>query len=639
MVAPSSTRPVDGGGSPSDRGAPREAASGASSPSWAEPLWGHLAGLSRQSWFGLAVVLVVGLVVFLPAVRSQLLLDDYLHASMIDGTYPVHRGPLDLYDFVEPSERATLVERGMLPWWSHPELKIRFLRPLSSVLRWAEQSALGRGSLAPHVHSLLWWVAAVLSARGLYRRLLPERAALLATAVFALAPCHALPIAWLANREALVSLTFGALALSAYHRWLQQGRARDALAATALFALALAGGEYALCLGGYVLTLAVFAPFAAPASQATPGVEPGPGGGGRGPGAVARLAGLGTYGLPAAGYLGLRAALGYGTHGSSFYNDPLHEPVAFLFTAPRRLAALVTQEWFTVDSDDAAWVLTTLSLAAAVLALAIVPVRTTFAALAPEVRARARALLVGSHLALLPVLAVDPSPRVLGAALLGLAPIFALVMDHAWFPATTTATGDRRGAAELTGLVALGIGFFQLIHGPVTAFMIGEHYRRTSVDFVADVADLAGRIPDPAHDELLVLRGGPSSFFVPFALAGHGKMPSRWRVLSTTGHALGLRRDARAIELVVPKDQSMLTWFSWDLFRDTGTTFTEGQVVQTPGLTATILEVGRGGPRRVRFDLDADLDDPAHVWITESVKGDFPAATLPRLGFGQPYEP
>jgi hypothetical protein len=571
--------------------------------------------LRRHRWLVLAALLLAGVIVYSPSVRSEFLLDDYLHASMIDGSFPVHRGPFNLYDFVDDGERPLLVERGMLPWWSHPELRIRFLRPLSSVLRWSEQRVFGRGALVPHLHSLLWWAAAVFAARRLFRRLLPPRAAMLATAVFALSPCHALPIAWLANREALVSLTFGALAIDSYFRFREEGGLLHAASAMALFAVALAGGEYALCLGGYVLAFELLA---------------------RGQGLGRRVLGLLAYAVPAAGYLAARAALGYGTHGSSFYNDPLHEPVAFLLTAPRRLCALVMQEWLTVDADDALSPWTVAALAIAVIALAIVPLRHVFASLEPRFRARARVLLVGSHFALLPVLAVDPSPRVLGAAMLGLSPVFALVMAHAWFPVTLP---ERRGAAEMTGLLALGIGFAQFIHAPATAFMIGEHYRRTSVSFVASVADLRERLPDPPHDELVVLRGGPSSFFMPFALAGSGSMPGRWRVLATTGHALGLRRDARAMELVVPRGQSMLSWFSWDLFRNTATTFQVGQVVDTPGLKATVLEVGPEGPRRVRFELDRDLDDPTNVWITESSKGEFPEAKPPRPGFGQPYDP
>ena len=148
----------------------------------------------------------------------------------------------------------------------------------------------------------------------------------------ALSPCHALPIAWLANREALVSLTFGALALTSYLRFREDGGLRHAAAATLSLRRGAGGGRVRAVPRRYVLAFELLA---------------------RGESLARRALGLLTYGVPAAGYLAARAMLGYGTHGSSFYDDPLHEPLAFLQTAPRRFCALVTQEWMTVDGDDA----------------------------------------------------------------------------------------------------------------------------------------------------------------------------------------------------------------------------------------------------------------------------------------------
>ena len=111
----------------------------------------------------------------------------------------------------------------------------------------------GARALPLHIHSFLWWIASVLAVRALYRRLLAPRVALIATIIFALAPCHVFPIAWLANREALVSIAFGIPALFAYVRWREGRRSRDAALTAVLFALSMAGGEYAICFGGYVL--------------------------------------------------------------------------------------------------------------------------------------------------------------------------------------------------------------------------------------------------------------------------------------------------------------------------------------------------------------------------------------------------
>lgn len=573
-------------------------------------------------------IVLLGLVVYLPSLRSQFLLDDYLQASMIDGTYPTERGPFNLYDFVDESEHRVLHDRGMLPWWSHPQLRIRFLRPLPSALRWAEQSAFGRSPVPPHVHSFLWWIAAVVAAHRLFWRVLSPRPALIATAMFALAPCHALPLAWLANREALVSLVFGALALASYLGWREEGGLGRAAATMGLFALAMAGGEYALCVGGYVLAFEL---------SSRSGASAGPGSSGPPSRALGRRAlGLMLYAVPAAAYLGIRAALHYGTRGSSFYDDPLSDPLSFFRMVPRRLAALVAQEWLTLDADDSTSTLTLWALVIGGAALVIVPLRRTLAALDVPTRSRVGALFLGSQLALVPVLAVDASPRVLGAALLGLAPVLALVVDGAWFPAQRP---PRKGAAELTGLVALGIGFFQLVHGPATAFAIGARYRKSAASFASGIEDLHRRVPDPTHTEILVLRGGPSSFFMPFALAGYGPLPARWRVLSMTGHVLGLRRGPRTLDLLPVNGRSMFTWFSWDLFRDTSRDILPGQVFEEPGLRATVGDVGPAGPRRVAFELEQKLESSQYLWVTESDQGTFPTATLPAQGYGQPYDP
>jgi hypothetical protein len=183
------------------------------------------------------------------------------------------------------------------------------------------------------------------------------------------------------------------------------------------------------------------------------------------------------------------------------------------------------------------------------------------------------------------------------------------------------------------------IAFFQLVHGPATAFTIGQRYRKTSAAFVSGIADLHRRLPDPAHTEILILRGGPSSFFMPFALAGYGQLPAHWRVLSMTGHVLGLRRSPRTLDLIAVKGRSMLSWFSWDLFRDTSRDIHHGQVFEEPGLRATVVDVGSAGPRRVAFELEQNIESPRYLWVTESDQEMFPTATLPSQGFGQTYDP
>jgi len=566
----------------------------------------------------LGCLLFVGVMVYLPALRTPFLLDDYLHASMIEGTFPVRRGPFDLYNFVNDADRPILIERGMLPWWSHPHLLIHFFRPLSSALIWGEHRLFGNNPIPLHVHSLLWWFAALLAARTLFRIVSSERVAWIATLVFAFAPCHVLPLAWLANREALVSLTFGALGLTAYVRWREQGRARVGTLSAGLFSLALLGGEYGLCFAGYVIAFEVV----------------------RGREAVTRRAlGLMAFVIPTAAYLGVRSALGCGAAGSGFYTDPLQEPASFLRLAPRRIVSLLADAWFSLDGETLtsatpSWLLATgAGLAVAILFL---PMRDLLASIDESQRRAATWLLLGSVLALVPLLAVVPSPRLVGVSLLGIAPWVALLLDRAWFPSVPI---PRRGRAELTGLVALLLGFSHLVHAPVTSWLVGRTFQRSATSFARHAADLRGRLTDLAHSDVVIMRSMGGAFFLPFALDRHGQLPARWRILAHAGHALALRRDARTLDIIVPPGQSVFPpGQEGNLFRNEELKIATGDTFDVPGLHVTVLEATKAGPRSVRCQFDRDLDATSLKWMTETFSG-FPAAPPPKVGFGATFDP
>ena len=212
----------------------------------------RLPHFATRTW--LSIVVGLGALIHLGALRTGFLLDDFIHESMLRGTFPAARHPLDLYNFVDDSDRAEMMERGILPWWTHPELTIRFFRPLSSALIWLDHRLLGQSALLMHLHSLAWWVAMVLAAFALYRAFLGERVARLAVLVFALAPAHSMPIAWLANRDALISLALGIPALLVYTRARESRSTRDVLLSFAIFSLAFLGGEYTLSFVAYVLS-------------------------------------------------------------------------------------------------------------------------------------------------------------------------------------------------------------------------------------------------------------------------------------------------------------------------------------------------------------------------------------------------
>jgi hypothetical protein len=573
---------------------------------------------SRRAVLELAMLLAVGAILFSPAVLTPLFLDDHLQGAMVEGTFPAPRNAFNLYDFVDDGDRTALTDRGLLPWWSHPKLTIRFFRPLSSALLWADHRVFSHAPLPMHLHSLAWWALAVLAVRALYKRLFSERITLLATAIFALAPCHALPIAWVANRETLVSLVFGALALFAQARFRDERRTRDGAVACAFFALALlGGGEYALCFGGYVLAMDVV----------------------RRESVLRRVSGWAPFLIPAVAYLAVRGALGYGTAGSGFYSDPIRDPAEFFAGAPWHAVALLATGWLTIDSEAwrlgiARWLLA--AIVCAVAAGLVVPVRRALAALPAPTRNAAIWLLVGSVLALVPTLAVVPARRLLGVSMVGVAVVVALVIERAWFPAEGEATVSRGRAASLASLAALGLGFAHLVHGPGTAWLQSRQHRTDASDFASRVAWLRHRVGDPTKAEVGVMRGMAGVFFAPFALDPRGRPPRRWCVLAQAGHVLALRRDALTLDLIATEGRSLYPIGERNLYRNERAVLRAGDQLAVRGLRVTILEVGDAGPRSARFVFESDPGKL--VWISDMFD-ETTEIELPHEGFGEPFDP
>jgi hypothetical protein len=594
----------------------------------------RLARLTPDSRAWLVGLFAVGLWTFLPALISPLVLDDYLHSAMVRGLFPAPRGPFDLYDFASNADRRLLIERGILPWWTHPEFTIRFFRPLSSLLLWTDHRVFGGHPILLHLPSFVYWAIAVLGARRIFSRALAPRPAVVATTIFALGPWHAIPLGWLANSEALISLALGIFALDRYLVWREEKTTFAGALAFVLFSLALLGGEYALCLGGYCLALEI--------------VD-------RPDGWTRALGRLLPFVVPAAGYLGVRGWLHYGALGTSFYADPLRDPDLFLRLFPLRFAALLSDGWLTIPSEswgfgDGRWGAVVFAAVAAV-PLAFV-IRKVLAELPEKKRKTAEAWVLGSLFAMIPVATVVPAARLLGVSAIGISGIVALVLEEAWWSERalpkigrsgphavgTPATPAEKRAREIVGTVAIFLGFAQLVHGPVTAWLSARQMRTTAVDFIEHTEWLRDKIPAPDAAEVMVIRAGGGIFFGPFAVGPEGRPPARWRTLSHTGHVMVLRKGPRTLELVTPREIPMFPGGDGNLFRTPERPFRVGDVVRVPGMNARIEALGPNGPTRVRFDFDEDIDSPAYVWTAEDAIG-FKSAELPKIGFGAPFDP
>jgi hypothetical protein len=521
------------------------------------------------------------------------------------------------------------MERGLLPWWAHPELKLRFLRPVSSALMWFEQRVLGLGVVMQHVHSFVWWLVCVLCARAIFRRILSERASLLATLVFAFAPCHAIPLTWIANRNALLSLAFGTMALHGYIGFRAQPSVRQGLACCALFTLALLSGEYALCFGGYVLALEL--------SRS-------------GDGLARRVLSMGAFFVPAAGYLWARHSLGYGSTGSGFYVDPLSDPWGFLRVAPARLASLLGQGWFTLGTDT--WLMRGASthwivfpcIGALALVMALV-LRGLSRTLTPALRADLRWLGIGSVLSILPVLPTVPSARLMGIALLGVAPHIAVILERAWFPDPaflaslpdeSRAASPRARAFEWLNVVAALLGFLHFVHGPIMGWLAASQIERGAKTFQQDLVWIEKRLDQLHTSQVFVLRGSVESFFAPFAMVVQGGRWTRWDILSEPMHLLTLRKDEQTLDLVAPDDATLFPSDVFSLFRGPRRPLAVGDERHGAHFDLRVLSVGKVGPTRARVTIDEPISNK-QLWVSRHGERLFETQP-PRIGYGLPSD-
>jgi hypothetical protein len=569
-----------------------------------------------EAWFVLA--LAVATLVHAPGLFSPLSMDDLAQAAMSRGEYPTaHDRYFGMYDFCDDANRKALVDAGALPWWTHPNLLLRFLRPLSSLSLYFDHRLFPNDPVWGHLHSMAWWALSIAAVHALLRRALGTRVARLATVIYAMAPCHVVPLVWLANRGALLSTALGVTALHFYVRWRDTWRSQDGAAACAIFSLAMLAGEYSVAFAAYAI--------------AFEWVDRGY----RYERRAWRALGISVCLVPTIVYLLAHRALGYGAHSGGWYHDPTWGLGPFLRGAWQRLEVLLAQGWLQVGLHTMAGLPDLLTAAALTGAGAVVSVLLCRALrdLDLEQRRNALWLLIGSLLSLGPCLTVEPSPQLLSAATVGISSSVALIVDRAWFP---RAAEPRQGLAQLNEFVALGLAFLHVIVAPANA---RSATRTAAQDAATQMRAMSWIRKHLAKRTTVVLVRGeslPTVLWPPYMTAD---VQPVWRVLSyRAGRVRMLRTGERTIDLVASPGP-IFPMGPRELFRDSDRPFHSGDVIEIAGMIATIVQVNDdGSARRVRFDFDRPLDDPSLLWIDEKFES-FVEIKLPRPGYGEPEVP
>lgn len=524
------------------------------------------------------------------------------------------RSPWRLFAFFDAEAAVRrAIDSGAVPWWTSPQLRLAFFRPLAGLTHWLDFRLWPGQPWLMHAQSLLWFGGAIAAAALLYRRLLrPEWLAGLAALVFAIDDAHGSPAAWIANRNATIATLFALLALHAHDRWRRQGWRPGAVLAPVALVLGLLGGEMALAGGAYLLAYALF-------------LDEAPWG--------ARLASLLPAGLAGAAWALAYRGLGFGATGSAMYVDPVASPLEFARAVVERGPLLLFGQWALPSqlglllSQRAAHVLW---LAACVLAAVLA------ALLVPLVRRDrvARFFGLGMLLSLLPAASTFPHDRLLFLAGFGgaglLAQLLGGLLDRAaWLPASRAWRAPALAAGAVLALVHLLLAPLGLARGAADLRAFGELVKRAARSLPGEPGIRERRAVIVQTPTAFVSIYGPAVQ----AVEGHSS-PGRLLVLGSSIHALRIERPEPDVLRVRPDGGYLLAPGSplpgasqpdldlrylmplFDrLYRD-DTPMRLGERIEITGVTIDVTALTPDGrPGEVLFRFHGGLDDPSLVWL------------------------
>jgi len=545
----------------------------------------------RRAWVAASASLALALVLSqLPFARLKF--DDFFVRSALRGGLQFFSSPLDLFRFFtgDPAQLQAMQDAGRAPWFTDPELRIGFFRPLSSALALLDERLFDGYAPAYLLHGGLWYVALCALVALWFQRQLPGLRGGLAAIAFSLAACHHQPVVWYSARNALVAAVFGMLALLAHERARERRSRRLAVASVLALALALCAGEAGL--GALAFIAADELLEAAPWSLRLRRLAPA----------------LAVVGL----YLVLYGALGYGTHASGAYIDPLHDPGRYIAALPARLVTSVGVLALGLPADLWFFASAVRPLMLGVGVVALVGCAAWLGVCArrlPASERRVVALLLGGTFgALLPQMAGPLGPRSYTLASVGAYGLIALAVAQAFeVAAPRLRRCPARAAAGL--LVALHV-----VGGPAAWWFFGQRMVAITDDVARHQAELGLDQPGVVQADCLVLSAPDAivAMYTPFMRAAAGlPSPALWRTLSfgSGDHAVTRTSDHR-FELEVIDGDVLDSAFA-ELLHDPARPSRVGDVVQTVGLGVRVLALSeRGQPRRVEFTSRLSLDDP-----------------------------
>lgn len=578
-----------------------------------------------------APLVLLGLVLALPSLWGGVQLDDFTIRAASRGCETVRLAgsrwePFTFLDG-DPEHTRKLMERGLVPWWTDPHCRLAFMRPLTAVTHMLDYLVWPDLPWLMHLQSLLWFALLIWAVATLYRRLIcrtaPAWIAALAGLLFTLDDAHAMPVGWLANRNALLAAVFGVLTLIAHDRWRRDGWRPGGLLAPWAMLVGLLCKETAVSAGGYLLVYAIF-------------LDPGR--------ARSRWLSLVPYLVVGGAWYAVYRQLGFGVAASGVYADPAHDPMGFARHVTSYAPVLLLGQWGLPMSDVG---ISLSAFASGMLWLwAIVFLAMVGGLLVPLVArdALARFWTLGMALSLLPACLAFPMDRLLMFVGLGAMGLLAqwlggLQEGASWVPRRAGWKRPARVFAWLFVAIHLVVAppiFLAMLHLPK---ILGH-----------EASPLWDTFPtDPQLPNQTVVIVNPVSLGEAWLRAQireyHGEpFPASTLLLTSACSTVRLKRIDERTLVVRPRGGYLPPRGRWPecdrppvfsvvyaaqflerLVRGDGNPLRLGETIELKAVTIEIGELtGDGRPASVSFRFRAALEDPSLRWLQATKDGYVP---------------
>jgi hypothetical protein len=493
-----------------------------------------------------------------------------------------------------PSSNHWQIENGFAPFWTYERLLISNWRPVSLITHEIDGFLVPYNAFAIHAHGLLWFAALIIIVTLLYRKLMGVTTlAGVASVLFAFDHTHGFATGYLANRNAIIALLFGALAIYFHVEWRANKSRKAALLSPLFLTCGLLSGESAVAIVGYIFAYAAFLD-TGDLKQRIKSLVPS----------------VALFSSWAVSY----SLLGYGARGSGLYVDPIHEPIQFVYALLERVPLLTMGQFLLPPAEAYNYapkpLAVTIWLGSLLLLLSLIIVAL------PLVRRNALAKFwtLGLFCSLIPVCTSHPNNRLLFFAGLGAMGLLSQLW-HGLVDKADWLLGSRLWLRFANGLVATITAFHIFISPLLLPFAACSILLSSGVNRA--IAKLAEE-EDLLNSDLVIVNS-PDYFFVKlipmvFTVEKYPK-PRRLRALSIGPIPIDVTR-VDSNTLSVSYHGGILQTPLLELYRDADIPMQQGQRIELKGLRIEITEVTRDGrASRARFTFDDNIDAPHFRWM------------------------